>query len=98
MNADKRRLKRIGLSVFIGVNRRLKMPFSDFFSRLLEDGFRGDRARCCFLMKVAHFGHCEISDVPVSPRLSGSILQSCKALRPEALRPPLQARSVRRVP
>src|ERR1017187_407672 len=35
MNADKRRLKRIGLSVFIGVNRRLKMPFSDFFSSLL---------------------------------------------------------------
>src|ERR1022692_3958094 len=36
MNADKRRLKRIGLSVFIGVNRRLKMPFSDFFSSLQE--------------------------------------------------------------
>jgi hypothetical protein len=35
MNADKRRLKRLGLSVFIGVNRRLKMPFSDFFSSLL---------------------------------------------------------------
>jgi hypothetical protein len=35
MNADKRRLKRIGLSVFIGANRRLKMPFSDFFSSLL---------------------------------------------------------------
>jgi hypothetical protein len=38
MNADKRRLKRIGLSVFIGVNRRLKMPFSDFFSSLLGRG------------------------------------------------------------
>src|ERR1017187_1808947 len=36
MNADKRRLKRIGLSMFIGVNRRLQMPFSDFFSSLLE--------------------------------------------------------------
>src|ERR1017187_8660260 len=36
MNTDKRRLKRIGLSVFIGVNRRLKMPFSDFFSSLLR--------------------------------------------------------------
>jgi hypothetical protein len=36
MNADKRKLKRIGLSVFIGVNRRLKMPFSDFFSSLLK--------------------------------------------------------------
>ena len=38
MNADKRRLKRIGLSVFFGVNRRLKMPFSDFFSSLLGPG------------------------------------------------------------
>src|ERR1039458_8991158 len=38
MNADKRRLKRIGLSMFIGVNRRLQMPFSDFFSSLLEAG------------------------------------------------------------
>jgi hypothetical protein len=37
MNADKRRLKRIGLSVFIGVNRRLKMPFSDFFSAWTND-------------------------------------------------------------
>ena len=42
MNADKRRLKRIGLSVFIGVNRRLKMPFSDFFSSLLISDWGAD--------------------------------------------------------
>jgi hypothetical protein len=34
MNTDKRGLKRIGLSVFISVDRRLNMPFRTFSSSL----------------------------------------------------------------
>jgi hypothetical protein len=36
MNADKRGLKRIGLSAFIGVDRRLKMLLPDFFINLFQ--------------------------------------------------------------
>jgi hypothetical protein len=36
MNADQRRFKRIGLSVFISVNLRLNIVFPDFFSILLQ--------------------------------------------------------------
>jgi hypothetical protein len=38
MNADKRGLKRIDSSVSIGVNRRLEMLFSDFFSTAKWNG------------------------------------------------------------
>ena len=37
MNTDKHELKRIVSSAFIGVDRRLKMFFSDFFSTLLRN-------------------------------------------------------------
>jgi hypothetical protein len=36
MNTDKRRLKQIVLSAFIGVHRRLKMPFPEPASRLRQ--------------------------------------------------------------
>jgi hypothetical protein len=34
MNTDERRLKTIALSAFISVDRRLNLPFPDFFSSL----------------------------------------------------------------
>jgi hypothetical protein len=37
MNTDERGLMRIGLSAFIGVDRRLNMFFLIFFQRLLEN-------------------------------------------------------------
>jgi hypothetical protein len=36
MNTDERRLKTIALSAFISVDRRLNLPFPDFFSSLLK--------------------------------------------------------------
>jgi hypothetical protein len=36
MNTDERRLKTIALSAFISVDRRLNLPFPDFFSSLFQ--------------------------------------------------------------
>jgi hypothetical protein len=38
MNTDERRLKTIALSAFISVDRRLNLPFPDFFSSLFLAG------------------------------------------------------------
>jgi hypothetical protein len=38
MNTDERRLKTIALSAFISVDRRLNLPFPDFFSSLFQAG------------------------------------------------------------